>query len=84
MVVRFGGTGGTRGEGAEFLMGAARGLRYCDVIPIFYRNLLPALISKNLDDLLCRPVTVGKCNAFGGERIAANLLSLQNPKLAAD
>jgi len=30
------------------------------------------------------PVTVGKCNAFGGERIAANLRSLQNPKLAAD
>jgi hypothetical protein len=45
---------------------------------------LPALISKNLDDLLCLPVTVGKCNAFDRKRIAANLRSLQNPKLAAD
>ena len=84
VVVRFGGTGGTRGEGAEFLMGAKRGLRSCEILPTFYRNLLPALISKNLDDLLCLPVTVGKCNAFGGERIAANLRSLQFPGEAAD
>jgi hypothetical protein len=30
------------------------------------------------------PVTVGKCNAFGGRRIAANLRSLQLPEEAAD
>jgi hypothetical protein len=45
---------------------------------------LPALFSKKLDDLLCPPVTVGKCNAFGGERIAANLRSLHCPEEAAD
>jgi hypothetical protein len=66
------------------LIGAKRDLRSCDVIPIFYRHLLPALISKNLDDFLCPPVTVGKCNAFGGRRIAANLRSLQLPEEAAD
>ena len=65
-------------------MGAKRGLRSCEVVPRFYRHPLPALISKNLDDLLCPPVTVGKCNAFGGERIAANLRSLQLPEEAAD
>jgi hypothetical protein len=65
-------------------MGAKQGSRSCDVIPIFYRHLLPALISKNLDDLLCPPVTVVKCNAFGGERIAANLRSLHCPEEAAD
>ena len=27
---------------------------------------------------------MGRCNVFGGRRIAANLLCLQNPKLAAD
>jgi hypothetical protein len=66
------------------LIGAKRDLRSCDVIPIFYRHLLPTLISKNLDDLLCPPVTVGKCNAFGGRRIAANLRRLQLPEEAAD
>jgi hypothetical protein len=65
-------------------MGAKRGLRSCEIVPIFYRHLLPALISKNLDDLICPPVTVGKCNAFGGRRIAANLRSLQLPEEAAD
>jgi hypothetical protein len=59
-------------------------LRSCDVIPSFYRYLLPALISRNLDDLLCPHVTVGKCNAFGGKRIAANLRSLHCPEEAAD
>jgi len=73
-----------RGRGRDVWMGAKRGSRSSDVIPTFYRNLLPALISKNLDDLLCPPVTVGKCNAFGGERIAANLRSLQFPGEAAD
>jgi hypothetical protein len=66
------------------LIGAKRDLRSCDVIPILYRHLLLALISKNLDDLLCPPVTVGKCNAFGGKRIAANLRSLQLSEEAAD
>ena len=66
------------------MVGAKRGLRSCEIFPTFYRNLLPALISKNLDDLLCPPVTAGNCNAFSGERFAANLRSLQNPKLAAD
>jgi len=66
------------------LICAKRGLRSCEIFPYFYRNLLPALISKNLDDLLCPPVTVGKCNAFGGRRIAANLRSLKLPEEAAD
>jgi hypothetical protein len=65
-------------------MGAKRGLRSCEIVPMFYRHLLPALISNNLDDLLCPPVTVGKCNAFGGRRIAANLRRLQLPEEAAD
>jgi len=65
-------------------MGAKLGSRSSDVIPIFYRHLLLALISKNLDDLLCPPVTVVKCNAFGGRRIAANLRRLQLPEEAAD
>ena len=73
-----------RGRGRDVWMGAKQGSRSCDGIPIFYRHLLPALISKNLDYLLCPPVTVGKCNAFGGERIAANLRSLQLPEEAAD
>jgi len=45
---------------------------------------LRALICKNLDDLFSPPVTAGKCNAFGGERIVANLRSLQLPEDAAD
>ena len=65
-------------------MGAKRGLRPYDVIPYLYRNLLRALISKNLDDLFSPPVTAGKCNASGRERIAANLRSLQLPEEAAD
>jgi hypothetical protein len=65
-------------------VGAKRDLRSCDVIPILYRNLLPALISKNLDDFLCPLVTARKCNAFDRKRIAANLRSLQLPGEAAD
>ena len=70
--------------GARFSMGAKRGLRSYDVIPRLYRTLLRALISKNLDDLFSPPVTAGKCNASGGERIAANLRSPQLPEEAAD
>ncbi len=77
-------TGTREGRGPRLLIGAKRDLRSCDVIPIFYRYLLPDLISKNLDDLLCPHVTVDKCNAFGGERIAADLRSLQFPEEAAD
>jgi hypothetical protein len=77
-------TGTREGRGQRLLIGAKRELRSCEILPTFYRNLLPALISKNLDDLLCPPVTVGKCNAFGGERISANLRSLQFPGEAAD
>ena len=78
-------TAGTReGRAPRLLICAKRGLRSCEIFPYFYRILLPALISKNLDDLLCPPVTVGKCNAFGGRRIAANLRRLQLPEEAAD
>ncbi len=84
VVVRFDGTGGTRGEGAEFLMGAKRGLRSCSVIPTFYRNLLPALISKNLDDLLCPLVTTGKCNGFRRFRNAVVLRGVSLCKQVAD
>ena len=73
-----------KGGGPRFKTGAKRGLRLCDVIPNLYQTLLRALISKNLDDRFSPPVTAEKCNASGGERIAANLRSLQLPKGAAD
>ena len=82
--MRLAGTGTREGRGPRLLIGAKRDLRFCEILPTFYRNLLPALISKNLDDLICPHVTVGKCNAFGGRRIAANLRRLQLPEEAAD
>jgi hypothetical protein len=64
-------------------MGAKRGLRPHYVLPSLYRTPFRARISRNLEDLFSPPVTAGKCNAFDGERIAANLRSLQLPEKAA-
>jgi hypothetical protein len=65
-------------------MGAARGLRSREVFPTFYRTLLPALISKNLDDLLCPLVTAGKCNGFRRFRNAVVLRGVSLCKQVAD
>jgi hypothetical protein len=69
-------------EYPRFAAGAKRGSRSYDIIPYIDQKFLLILMSQNLDEL--PPITAGRCNTFGGKRIATALYGFQLCEEAAD